>query len=214
MTLAALVAAILMTGCSRQPSAPPLTGADSTRILAEIAAHRQDADAFFRSDPGSPFVADTSAHFDGIKWFPPDVAFVVQSKLHRYPNPATVSVFGTKGEERKQLRYGYFEFTLGGKDLRLNVYKFTAADPERYERLKNYLSVWFTDLTTGKETYEVGRYLDVGEEQTDPEALYTLNFNHAYNPYCSYSALYSCAIPTKDDRLDVAITAGERKYHP
>lgn len=210
---ALLVAALLASGCARKSSTPALSGPDSARIIAEILAHRAEADSFFRSSPASPFHDDTSAHYDGIRWFPPDVAYTVTSTLHRYRDPATVTVFGTKGEERKQLRYGYFLFTLDGREVRLNAYKDASADAGRLERYRNYLSVWFTDETTGKETYEVGRYLDVGEELPDPGALYTLNFNNAYNPYCSYSARYTCAIPTKEDRIGVAIRAGEMKYH-
>ena len=211
---ALLASALFVTGCSKPRSALAFSGADSARILSETLSYRSAADAFFRSDPASPFQNDPSAHFDGIKWFPPDVGWYFRVPLHRYPSSVPVTVFGTKGEARKQIRYGYFVFDAGGEEIRLNVYKADPSDPENRDRYGNELSVWFTDATTGKETYEVGRYLDIGEEQTDPGALYALNFNNAYNPYCSYSAHYSCAIPTKEDRLNVAVRAGERKYHP
>jgi uncharacterized protein (DUF1684 family) len=60
----------------------------------------------------------------------------------------------------------------------------------------------------------VGRYLEVGQEVADPDYLYTIDFNNAYNPYCAYSSQYSCAIPRKEDHLDFPIRAGEMKYHP
>jgi uncharacterized protein (DUF1684 family) len=75
------------------------------------------------------------------------------------------------------------------------------------------LSVWFTDETTGKETYRVGRYVEVGEENPDPQFVYTIDLNKAYNPYCAYSDLYSCAIPRKEDHIPIAIRAGEKNYH-
>ncbi len=71
---------------------------------------------------------------------------------------------------------------------------------------------WFTDKTTGNETYPVGRYLDF-ELNNDPEFIYKLDFNRAYNPYCAYSDLYTCAIPTKEDYLDFEIKAGEKTFH-
>jgi uncharacterized protein len=40
----------------------------------------------------------------------------------------------------------------------------------------------------------------------------TLDFNLAYNPYCAYNPGYSCPIPPAENRLPVAITAGERAY--
>ena len=47
----------------------------------------------------------------------------------------------------------------------------------------------------------------------DPEHVYTLDFNLAYNPYCAYTPAYGCAVPRKEDHLDLAITAGEKKWH-
>ena len=124
---------------------------------------------------------------------------------------------GTKGETRKQLRYGYFEFAVPAEDgtpvsIRVNVYKANPSDPVSYSLYRNGLSVWFTDETTGKETYDVGRYLDVGEESSDPSALYSIDLNMAYNPFCAYSDVYSCAVPPKEDHIPVALRVGEKKY--
>jgi uncharacterized protein (DUF1684 family) len=73
--------------------------------------------------------------------------------------------------------------------------------------------VWFTDETTGQDTYGVGRYVDVGNEDADPDHPYVIDFNKAYNPYCAYSNLFSCAVPRKEDHLDIALRVGEMKYH-
>ena len=75
-----------------------------------------------------------------------------------------------------------------------------------------YHSIWFTDKTTNNETYGVGRYLPFDLNQ-DKNYKYTIDFNLAYNPYCAYSSDYSCAIPSKEDYIDLAIKAGELKYH-
>jgi uncharacterized protein (DUF1684 family) len=138
--------------------------------------------------------------------------------LHRYESPDTVDVMGTRGETRRQLRYGYFRFSLPDSQgapvsVTLNVYKFTPYDRRRYELFRDHLSVWFTDPTTGTETYHVGRYVDVGGEIPDSGHEYTIDFNKAYNPYCAYSSLYSCAIPRDDDRIPTPVRAGELMYH-
>ena len=204
----------VLFGCKpKGPLSYHLPAADSVRIIGEILDHRSQVDSAFRFDPQSPFQKDSSIHFDGVKWYPPDVHYFVQSNLYRYPVPETVIVVGTKGDERKQLRYGYFLVNIEGKQFRLNVYKFTPSDSERYNLYRHQLLVWFTDETTGRETYGVGRYLEIGEEHPDPNHLYALNFNNAYNPYCAYSDLYSCAIPRKEDHLALAVRAGELKYH-
>lgn len=142
-----------------------------------------------------------------------NVNFYFRSRLYRYPQPKLVKVMGTQGEEREFVRYGYFILEMDGKQHRLNVYKFAPSDAQRYALYKDHLSVWFTDLTTGDETYEVGRYIDVGTENANEKHVYTINFNNAYNPYCAYSALYSCAIPLREDHLEFAVRAGEMKYH-
>jgi uncharacterized protein (DUF1684 family) len=180
--------------------------------------YRKEQDNFFQHGPDSPFNRDTTFEYHGIKWFTIDPRYSATSVLHRYENPETVVVLGTKGEERKQLRYGYFELSVPdefGKPtlLRINAYKFTPYDHKRYTLYKNNISVWFTDETTGKETYEVGRYLEIGEEHPDPSHVYTIDLNKAYNPYCAYSDLFSCAIPRKEDHLNIALRVGEMKYH-
>ena len=216
---AALILSLLAAAsCSHRPALPVLTQADSLRIIEDNMSYRAAKDDFFAHDPHSPFVRDTTARYHGINWFPVDPAFCGRSVLHTYAEAETVAVMGTKGETRRQLRYGYFEFPVPGWDgrpvlLRLNAYKFTPYDGERYERYRETLSIWFTDSTTGRETYEVGRYIDGGDDMHDPNHVYEIDLNKAYNPYCAYSPMYSCAIPRKEDRLEIAVRAGEMKYH-
>lgn len=207
----------VLSGCNNR-TLPALSPADSLAIFQDNLRHRAEVDRFHRTSPDSPFQRDTSARYTGLKWYPINPYYCGKSVLHRYANPETVSVYGTKGEERRNLRYGYFEFAVPDGDgamktIRLNVYKFTPQDARRYELYRNVLSVWFTDETTGKETYHVGRYVEVGEEHPDPNFVYTIDLNRAYNPYCAYSDLYSCAIPRKEDHIPIAIRAGEKKYH-
>lgn len=216
-----LGALLMVAGCGqnhRPLQLPVISPADSVACVQENLAHRAMVDEEFRSDPGSPFRRDTSISFTGLHWFPIDVRFRASVRLHRYPDPEVVRVMGTKGEPREQLRYGYFDLVLPDSAgapvrVRLNVYKFTPSDSLRYARYRDHLSMWFTDLTTGKETYHVGRYIELGEERKDPDAEYIVDLNRAFNPYCAYSALYSCAIPTDEDRVPIALRVGEMKYH-
>ncbi len=193
-------------GCGRQT-------VPGTEMIEETLAHRAFTDSLFRFSPQSPFLQDTSVHYHGLNYYPPDSTYCFASALHRYAVPAPVTIYGTKGEPRPMLRYGYFIISYGGKDYPLNVYKNAPADG-RTPADEQTLSVWFTDETTGRETYNVGRYLDVGDEDNDPHHTYFLNFNDAYNPYCAYTPMYSCAVPMKEDHLPFAVRAGEKKYHP
>ena len=66
----------------------------------------------------------------------------------------------------------------------------------------------FTDLITGKETYEVGRYINLEIPIRD---TIIIDFNKAYNPYCAYTKNYSCEIPPKENHLGIAVLAGVKK---
>lgn len=212
------VAMGMISSCSRNPESAKLSLADSLMIVQDNIIHRAEVDSSFRFDENSPFNRDTTIEYHGLKWFPINPLYRGVSLLHRYANPETVIVLGTKGEERKQLRYGYFTVSVPddqGKPiaLKINVYKFTPYDTKRYALYRDALSVWFTDETTGKETYDVGRYVDVGNEDADRGHLYKIDFNKAYNPYCAYSNMFSCAVPRKEDHIDIALRVGEMKYH-
>ena len=51
------------------------------------------------------------------------------------------------------------------------------------------------------------RYLDVVVQSA---GRYVVDFNRAYNPACVFSPHYNCPIPPPENRLSVAIRAGER----
>ena len=68
----------------------------------------------------------------------------------------------------------------------------------------------FTDLTNGETSYEGGRYIDF-KKPTQNNVV--LDFNKSYNPYCAYSARYSCPIPPIANHLLVEVNAGVKKFN-
>lgn len=193
---------LLPAGCRRQ-TAIPAAVADP---VAELTAFRARKDTYLRTSPQSPFQAEPKVPFAPLKYFAPDPGWIYQSKLRPDPNPRVVAIRDTQGEQREATIIGTVGFIREGRSHALTVYRMAGPAPGTY-----HYSLWFTDLTTGKETYEVGRYLDFFKDE-DPDHVYTLDFNHAYNPYCAYSPAYSCPIPRKEDHLDLAVTAGEKKW--
>lgn len=179
---------------------------EQEKYISEIKKERAEKDDWMKNSNESPFVNDPGANFEPLKYYDVDPAFVFKSKLNYYNSPDTVTIFGTKGEKRKIVRFGYVTINYKNKNYKLNVYKGGTKDGTVY------YTIWFTDKTTGDETYGVGRYLDF-DLNSDPNFIYTIDFNLAYNPYCAYSAKYSCAVPTKEDHLDIAVEAGEKKFH-
>ena len=174
--------------------------------IAQVENFRKEKDNFMKNDPSSPFNQDSMAHFHPLNYYKINPDFVFKSKLYEYPKKDTITIFGTKGEARKAVRFGYVNIDYKNNVYRVNVYKSWAKNG------KEYYSIWFTDETTGKETYNVGRYIDFYLDRS-PDSLYTIDFNLAYNPYCAYSSIYSCAIPTKEDHIPFAVEAGEKKFH-
>lgn len=159
-----------------------------------------------RDRPYSPFRTAPGVQFSPLKYFPPDSSWVFQSKLQCYERPEIITILDTKARKREGVIFGFLTFVRDGREHFLRVYRMTGPGG-----ISHY-AIWFTDLTTGNATYEVGRYLDF-EKSDDPEHNYTIDFNLAYNPFCAYSPAYGCAVPRKEDRLDLAITAGEKKWH-
>ena len=48
------------------------------------------------------------------------------------------------------------------------------------------------------------------ELERTPTGLYNIDFNKAFNPWCSYNAKFDCPYPPKENRLPLPIHAGER----
>jgi uncharacterized protein len=172
----------------------------------ELSKERKEKDYSMQFDQESPFMRDTSITFKPLNYYKPDPDFIFESKLNLFTIQDTVIILGTKGEKRPTIVIGYLGLNYNGKLYKVNVYKSFSRTGEEY------YSIWFTDKTTGKETYGVGRYLDF-ELNDDPDFVYIIDFNKAYNPYCAYTPLYTCPIPRKEDHIDLNIEAGEKNFH-
>jgi len=201
-----IISFLLLTGLLNSCGKSQNNHADYSGYIAKIKKHRAETDEWMKSSNESPFNYKGKVKFHPLNYFDIDPGFVFKSKLVEYKNKEHLSIFGTKGEERASIRFGYLTFGKDDKNYKIDVYK------NEGKNNKTYFSIWFTDKTTGKESYEVGRYLEF-EYNPDTNFVYTIDFNLAFNPYCAYSHEYSCAIPSDKDYLDLAITAGEKKFH-
>jgi uncharacterized protein (DUF1684 family) len=121
------------------------------------------------------------------------------------PKPDTVIIMSTRGNARRALRVGWFDFAIAGKPCRLEANRLLEPGVD-----ENSVSVFFRDATSGKETYDVGRYVD---PEVLPDGRWRLDFNNAYNPACAVSDHYNCPIPRKTNTLAVAVRAGEKDMH-
>ena len=145
------------------------------------------------------------ARYHGLKWFPVDFRYAFDLPLTVNPHPDTVVILSTRGNQRRALRAGWFDFMVGGKPCRLEATRLL--EPGVGE---NDLGLFFRDATTGKESYSLGRYVDAVR---GADGRYFLDFNVCYNPACAVSDFYNCPIPPRANRLAVAIRAGEMDSH-
>ncbi len=74
-------------------------------------------------------------------------------------------------------------------------------------------SLWlvFGDATNGTSTYGGGRFVYTGPVDADGGVV--VDFNLAYNPPCVFTPYATCPLPPAQNRLPLAIEAGERAYN-
>lgn len=197
---------LLITGLFFFSSCGKNYAPEELEYIKTIQESRTEKDSTFQNDSNSPFSFKGKVEFHSLNYFDVDPDFVLQSKFYEYDTKDTIAIFGTKGEERSSVRYGYLKLNYKETEFDLNVYETI------YQDTLKYYSIWFTDETTNNETYGVGRYINIDRNE-NPDHIYKIDFNTAYNPYCAYTSTYSCAIPTKEDHIAVAIKAGEKKFH-
>jgi uncharacterized protein (DUF1684 family) len=168
-----------------------------------VAQYRADKDEYFRTAKDSPIPVADRPSFPGLPYFAVDEALRFDGlALEPYAGsePASFQIPTTDGKLRDAERAGTFTFDVGGTSQRLTGYRFAEGDAES-------VFVPFLDLTSGKETYGAGRYLDL---YPDADGTYALDFNLAYHPSCVYDARFSCPLTPAENRLPIRIEAGER----
>ena len=171
----------------------------------KILASRADKDVAFKSaaNEDSPIPQEERAGFQGLAYYPIDAAYHVPAFLNedRSGPPLVIELQTSTGPMRKMRKVGALKFTIGDAEYALTA--FADIDARTMDRL----FVPFGDLTSGDETYKGGRYLELDRT---PTGLYDLDFNRAYHPFCVFSPRFECPIPPRENRLPVAIRAGER----
>ena len=181
------------------------TRPNNSAYLTQLNTFRKEKNRSFRQSEESPLSAAQKAEFDSLKYYPGDPALVPHADITRSETPDTIRLQMSDNRTEKYLNWGVVKFTIGKSPQQLRLYlKANGRD--------STLFIPFTDLTNGHETYGGGRYLDAPLPKRN-ETEIQLDFNRAYNPYCAYNNAYSCPVPPADNRLTVAIPAGEKSFH-
>lgn len=146
--------------------------------------------------------AATRKHFAGIDGFPIDASWRIEAKWTPSKGKRTLDVPNVLGAVEKMTVPGEATFTRGGKTYKLLPVLET---PDAKE-------LWFifADRTSGKQTYGAGRFLYADMPGKDGKVV--IDFNKAYNPPCAFTPHATCPLAPPENRLDLAVTAGEKKY--
>jgi uncharacterized protein len=181
---------------------------DSLLLVKEIELVRLKQETEFRDPTASPLSPKDRKKFKHLNYYPIDLRYHVRGRFVKTENPVFFKMKTTTERLRDYFKYGEIYFFLDTLEYKLEVYQ--SPDVTKQPGYEDYLLIPFTDLTNGEETYEVGRYLEFRIPTTDEVVI---DFNKAYNPYCSYgTGKYSCPIPPEANQLPIAIRAGEKKF--
>ncbi len=140
-----------------------------------------------------------------LAYSPVDPAYNVLAGLKPATENIVVEMPTSTGVRRKMREVGTMEFTLKGQQMSLVAFNEVGA-PDN-----SRVTLMFSDMTSGTETYAAGRYIDL---PLTASGIYSLDFNLAYHPYCYYNPTYECPYPPPENRLKVPIHAGERMKKP
>lgn len=176
----------------------------------DVKTFRDGRDKEFRDKKESPLKEEDFAAFNGLNYFPVDAKFRVKAVFTRTPSEKYFQMPTSSGITKKFVKFGILKFKLGGGERTLSVYQIDKEILAKFPEYADLLFVPFRDSTNKGETYGGGRYIDI-KRPTGKTTI--LDFNVAYNPNCAYgSDKYNCPIPPRENTLDIAIVAGEKRY--
>jgi uncharacterized protein (DUF1684 family) len=140
--------------------------------------------------------------FDGVESYKIDPAWRFEARFTPAAAGQTLEIGNVLGQLTPMNVFGTVEFEREGRTHRLLGLGEDGSE-----------SLWFlfADRTSGRGTYGAGRFL---YSDGMPEGgRVVVDFNKAYNPPCAFNDYSTCPLPPPENRLDLAVTAGEKDYH-
>ena len=135
--------------------------------------------------------------FDGFPFFPLNPEWHLKAKFIPNSDSTTVTVDNVLEEKVDLVSPGNIRFEVNDKTDEMIAFEASSG-----------LFIMFNDKTNGDETYHAGRYMII--PFADEDGYTILDFNKAYNPPCAFNTYTTCNLPPPENRLDMAIRAGEK----
>ena len=157
--------------------------------------------------PDRVFVMATDENHPAVRT-PPDIAaypidprWRVTARFDAFEMPKMVTIEDVRGGSSEIPAVGQLVFRIDGAEQRLTAF----GEPGSEE-----LFVMFRDETSRTTTY--GGFRMLSPKAVASGAYTVLDFNLASNPPCAYSKYTTCPLPPRENTLDVAIEAGEKRH--
>lgn len=163
-------------------------------------------DRLLAEHPSTPIAAADRRRFGGLAYWPYRPELALAAPLEADPAAGSPHVPRSGGGAQIPFtRIGWVSFEVGGQRCRLSVLWLA--------EYAGGIFIPFRDATSGSTTYGGGRYLwdsAKGADLGSSGDKLVLDFNFAYHPSCTYDPRWSCPLAPPENRLTVAIEAGER----
>ncbi len=140
----------------------------------------------------------SARNYHGMVFYPLDMNYRVTATWIPSTGNQTIDVPNVLGDVTSVPVADVVVFNIYGQEIRLTALGGDASKG---------LSFVFNDLTAKTHTYPGGRFLDT-DAVADGKVI--LDFNRAYNPPCAVTPYATCPLAPKENRLNVAIPAGEK----
>ncbi len=143
--------------------------------------------------------AETRRHFAGLDYYPADPSWRIVADWVPFDPPHELEIGSVLGTINKEKVPGKAVFHRDG-----HTYELMPIQEE-----PDTLFFVLADRTSGRETYGAARFLYA---DLPKDGKVVLDFNRAYNPPCAFTPYATCPLAPPENRMDLAVTAGEKKY--
>lgn len=140
------------------------------------------------------------AQFVGLNYFPVDPSWRIEARWVAFEKSRMIPLVNMLGQTSPALVPGKAVFVRDGKTVELLAIDEGPGEP---------LFFVIADATSGQETYAAARFVYA---EAPKDGVVVLDFNRAENPPCAFTPFATCPLPPKENRLPLAVTAGEKTY--
>lgn len=184
----------------------PITGPSDVHDVVALGSLRLQVEEVGEGFSGRRFVTawdddhPAARNLPEVQTYSIDPGWRVAARFEAFEAPTPITVADVRGGVQHFMAAGQLVFRANDQEWRLTA--FTVPDADEF-------FVMFRDSTNGSTTYSGYRMLYAPAVAAGTWTV--LDFNLAANPPCAYSPYTLCPLPPPENRLQVAVEAGEKR---